>query len=136
MQQTCENAKYFHLGHLDTARSARNSKTSNSHSPTSLQRNSILPNRGIQNVPKLQPILHPKSQSYPGNSLMEVKCSQGQWKPNFRLRPRHNHCHRCLHKSWVGSHFQSNPIQDQWKMGCSGKRHPHQYPGTEQDFLH
>ena len=27
--------------------------------------------------------------------------------------------------------MQSNPIQDQWKMGCSGKRHPHQYPGTE-----
>ena len=93
MQQTFQNANYFHSGHLNTARSARSSKTSNSHSPTSLQRNSILTNRGIQDVPKLQPALHPQSKSYPVNSLVEVKCSQGQWKPNFRLRPRHNHCH-------------------------------------------
>ena len=47
----------------------------------------FLPNRGIQNAPKLQPALHPKSQSSPGNSLVEVKYPQGQWKPNFRLRP-------------------------------------------------
>ena len=96
VQQTFENANYLHSGHLNTARSTRSSKTNNSERPTSLQRNSILPNRGVQNVPKLQPALHPKSQSYPGNSLVEVK---GEWKPNFRFRPRHNHCHRCLHIS-------------------------------------
>ena len=53
-------------------------ETNNSHNPISLQRNWILPNRGIQDVRKLQPTLYPQSKSYPGNSLVEVKCLQGQ----------------------------------------------------------
>ena len=64
------------LGLLEAARQV-------SHSPNLLQGNSILPNRGTQNDPKFQPALHPKSQSYPGNSLVDIKCPQGQIEAQF-----------------------------------------------------